>query len=91
MRRKLMRHAGFRDAFEAVVRKSIAEAEARRDKGAHRHDASVRLACGCGNFVLSFRRSRVRRGIRFRCLICGRELRLPEVEALQETHREPEG
>ena len=45
---------------------------------------SIRLACGCGHFVLSFRSLGVVRHGRFRCPICGREVRLSSLEALFE-------
>ncbi len=48
---------------------------------------SIRLACGCGHFVLSFRSLGVVRHGRFRCPICGRQVRLSRLEALLEICR----
>ena len=52
-----------------------------------RRGSSIRLACGCGNFVLSFHSLCVIRHGRFRCPICGREVRLSELEALRGIRR----
>ena len=52
-----------------------------------RRGASVRLACGCGHFVLSFRSLEVIRYGRFRCPLCGRQVLLSRLEALLEICR----
>jgi hypothetical protein len=52
-----------------------------------RRGSSIRLACGCGNFVLSFHSLSVIRHGRFRCPICGRQVRLSKLEALRGIRR----
>lgn len=55
--------------------------------GVERRGTSVRLACGCGHFVLSFHSLGVVRHGRFRCPLCGREVRLAQLETLREIWR----
>ncbi len=50
-------------------------------------EKSVRLACGCGHFVLSFHSLGVIRRGRFRCPLCGWMVRLSRLEALREICR----
>lgn len=48
-----------------------------------RRGGAIRLACGCGHFVLSFHSLYVIPHGRFRCPICGRQVRLSDLEALR--------
>jgi hypothetical protein len=52
-----------------------------------RRGTSVRLACGCGHFVLSFHSLGVVRKGRFRCPICGGAVWLSRLDALREICR----
>lgn len=52
-----------------------------------RRGTSIRLACGCGHFVLSFHSLGIVRHGRFRCPICDREVRLSHLKALLEICR----